>query len=92
MKAAGSLRAGFLALHGGTRRRAAGGAKRPQGHARRSRARAAGPSVTASRSRSSTLSSRSRWRGPTHHEVGSLGGHGCRLEDGAVVFLQDLKP
>lgn len=50
MKAARSLRAGLPALHGGKRRRAAGGAERPQGRARRSRAWAAGPSGTARRS------------------------------------------
>jgi len=37
----------YPVLHGGKRRRAAGGAERPQGHARRSRSWAAGPSVTA---------------------------------------------
>ena len=43
------------ALHGGKRRRVAGGAKRPQGRARRSRFWAAGPSVPASHSPSSRV-------------------------------------
>lgn len=46
-KAAGSLRGGLSGVHGGTRRRVAGGAKRPQGRAHAGAMQGAvGPSVT----------------------------------------------
>lgn len=100
MKAAGSLRAGFPALHGGTRRRVTGGAKRPKGRARRSRACAAGPSVPGRHSRSSAghlplaVLARRRscdWR-PTHDKIRRFRGQRRSREDRTVVSLQDAEP
>ena len=88
------------ALHGGTRRRVAAGTKRPQGRARRSRVRAAGPSVTGSRSPSfgsrgsnhPLSASHPGCRRTAHDEVGGFRRQRCRLKDCAAIRSEDAQP